>query len=161
MITIAEITESLIRKSPFLEEALSDGLINVSSLARMLKPDIEKKLQKPIKEGAIVMAINRISPSKQLKVKRVLNTFIQGLGDFTVRSNLSTYTFKNSPTLFTKQAKILQMASERKDLFCTISQGINESTVTVSNASGVIKIHIAKLLDSEEMTSHASFFRIK
>ena len=154
MITIAEITESLIRKSPFLEEALSDGLINVSSLARMIKPDIEKKLQKPIKEGAIVMAINRISPSKQLKVKRVLNTFIQGLGDFTVRSNLSTYTFKNSPTLFPKQAKILQMASERKDLFCTVSQGINESTVTVSNASGVIKIHIAKLLDSEEMTSH-------
>ena len=96
MITIAEITETLIRKSPFLEEALSDGLINVSSLARMIKPDIEKKLQKPIKEGAIVMAINRISPSKQLKVKRILNTFIQGLGDFTVRSNLSTFTFKNS-----------------------------------------------------------------
>ena len=54
MITIAEIAEEIIRKSPFLEEALADGLINVSSLARMIKPDIEKKLQKPIKEGAII-----------------------------------------------------------------------------------------------------------
>ena len=130
MITIAEVAEEMIRKSPFLEEALSDGLINVSSLARMIKPDIEKKLQKPIKEGAIVMAINRLSPSSQLKVKKSVNVVLQGMGDFTVRSNLSTYTFTNSPDLFVKQAKLLKMASERKDIFCTFSQGINDLSIT-------------------------------
>ena len=31
-------------RSPFLEEAISDGLINVSSLARKLQPEIEEKL---------------------------------------------------------------------------------------------------------------------
>ena len=154
MITIAEVSEEIIRKSPFLEEALADGLINISSLARMIMPDIEKKLQKPIKEGAIVMAINRLSPSSQLKVKKSVNVVLQGLGDFTVRSNLATYTFANSPDLFAKQAKLLKMASERKDIFCTFSQGINESTITVSNTSGVIKIQIAKMLSTEKLTSH-------
>ena len=55
MITIAQIIEDQIKKSPFLEEALVKGIINYSSLARKLQPIVEKKLVKNVKEGAIVM----------------------------------------------------------------------------------------------------------
>ena len=40
MRTIGEIVKDLIRKTPFMEEALDEELINVSSLARKLKPQI-------------------------------------------------------------------------------------------------------------------------
>ena len=42
MIKVSEIVEKNIKKSPFLEEALSRGILNLSALARMIKPDVEK-----------------------------------------------------------------------------------------------------------------------
>ena len=46
MKTIQEAVESIIRKTPFYEEALNDKLINVSSLARAIQEDVEKDLGK-------------------------------------------------------------------------------------------------------------------
>lgn len=36
---IAQAVDAYISKSPFLEEALSENLINISSLARQMQPD--------------------------------------------------------------------------------------------------------------------------
>ena len=46
MNSIGKITEELINKSPFLREAMTDDLINVSALARKLKPEIEASMGK-------------------------------------------------------------------------------------------------------------------
>lgn len=62
MLSIGKITEEIIGRSPFLREAMTDDLINISSLARKIKPEIEEALGKEVKEGAIVMAIKRMSP---------------------------------------------------------------------------------------------------
>ena len=53
---------TIIQKTPFIEEALNDKLINVSSLAREIQ-EVEINLGKEVKTGAIMMAINRLSPS--------------------------------------------------------------------------------------------------
>ena len=59
MITISQIVYSIIENKPFLEEGLKKGIINLSALARFIKPDIEKKLQKKVKTGAIIVALDR------------------------------------------------------------------------------------------------------
>ena len=46
MLTILNAVEVVIKKKPFLEGALVEGLINLSALARQLKPEIEKKVGK-------------------------------------------------------------------------------------------------------------------
>ena len=56
---LREALEESLRKRPFIEEALSEDLINLSSLARMIKGDIEQLTGKEIKESAVVMAIRR------------------------------------------------------------------------------------------------------
>ena len=43
MKTIQEVVESTIRKTPFIEEALNEKLINVSSLARIILPEVSEK----------------------------------------------------------------------------------------------------------------------
>ena len=53
MKSLGKITEELINKSPFLREAMSENLINISSLARKLRPEIEK-----IAEWSYVNAMN-------------------------------------------------------------------------------------------------------
>jgi aspartokinase len=50
-----------------------------------------------------------------------------------VRSNLSEATYSNSARLFQKQAELLNKTATKKESFCTFSQGVNESTIIISN----------------------------
>lgn len=65
MVTVPEITEKIIQRSRYLSEALSKGLINTSSLARYIKPEIERTLLKNVSLSSVVMAIRRL-PKKSL-----------------------------------------------------------------------------------------------
>jgi aspartokinase len=132
--SIAQAVERLISQSPFLEEALTDNLINVSSLARKLRPEIEKILKKPVQEGAVIMAINRREPGYYYKISKGIKTFMGKLGDIIVRSDLSDHSFENSPTLITCQRNLMDSIGTEKNVFCTFSQGVYETTVVVSNS---------------------------
>ncbi|MGB0837605.1 MAG: hypothetical protein ACPGRE_05845 [Flavobacteriaceae bacterium] len=132
MKTIQEAVEHIVRKTPFIEEALTDKLINVSSLAREIQEDVEQQLGKEVKTGAIMMAINRLSPSNVLRIRRSIQKISLSLGDFIVRSDLCDYTFKNTPTLLTAISKLLSEIGDNKDYFFTISQGIFETNIVVS-----------------------------
>ncbi|MBX7093428.1 MAG: aspartate kinase [Flavobacteriales bacterium] len=134
MVTIPEVVEDIIRKSPFLEEALADGLINVSSLARKIQPEIAERLKKDVKEGAVIMAINRMAPSNYYKINLKIQNFMHSIGDVIVRSNLSDFTYHNSDTLYSATAELLKQVSTQKELFCTFSAGVYETTVIVSEA---------------------------
>ena len=77
---LREALEEALRKRPFLEEALQEDLINLSSLARLLQPEISTSTGKEVKESALVMAIRRREPSLQLKMQLKLQQFITSLG---------------------------------------------------------------------------------
>ncbi|KKR50466.1 MAG: hypothetical protein UT84_C0011G0012 [Candidatus Curtissbacteria bacterium GW2011_GWA1_40_16] len=133
MISTTTVVEELIKKSPFMETAIAEDLVNFSSLARYLKPEIEKRLFKDIKEGAIIMALKRASVSLKKSVPKG-DQVLKNLGDITIRSNLVDYTFLNSPTLGDAQNKILERTAGRKDIFITVSHGISQVTVIASEA---------------------------
>lgn len=63
MITVPEATEKIIKRSRYLAEALSKDLINISSLARYIKPEIEKMLLKKISTSSAIMALKRLQKS--------------------------------------------------------------------------------------------------
>ena len=96
---LREALEEALRKRPFLEEALQEDLINLSSLARLLQPEIAASTGKEVKESALVMAIRRREPRLQLKMQHKLQQFIASLGDIIVRSNLVTYTYVKTNAL--------------------------------------------------------------
>ncbi len=151
MQSLGKITEELINRSPFLREAMSENLINISSLARKLRPEIEKKLKKEVNEGAIVMAIKRMPPGYyhqlDLKIKNVMGE----IGDILVRSNLTNFTFENSETLKEKQLELLTILNKENDSFFAITRGITETTLIVND--GHIDT-IEKLFKKEKITSH-------
>lgn len=130
MISVNDALNDIIRGYPFIEDGLSKGIVNYSAFAREIKPQIEKKLYKPVTEGAIVMALKRISEKlvKQDSKKTEVN-----LSDLTVRSNLSEYTFLNSATLPEKISELFNQIRSRKDSFCALSEGIRETTFVVSS----------------------------
>lgn len=133
MQTIPNAVEEVIKKKPFLEGALVEGLVNLSALARQIKPDIEKRVGKEVNDSAVIMALNRLVPRLELMSQMKFKKVVQNIGDIIVRSNLADYAFANSPTLYERQAELLESVSSMKDLFCTFSQGIYETTLVVSN----------------------------
>ena len=134
MKTIQEAVESTIRKTPFIEEALNEKLINVSSLARVILPEVSKILKKEVKVGAVMMAINRLSPASELRIRKNIKKITINLGDFIVRSDLCDFTFKNTATLLKEIAKILTKSADKNDAFLTISQGVFETNIVASKS---------------------------
>lgn len=151
MRTIQEAVESTIRKTPFIEEALNEKLINVSSLARVILPEVSKLLQKEVKPGAVMMAINRLSPASELRIRKNIKKMTLDIGDFIVRSNLSDFTFKNTESLLKSIAKILTKASEQNDNFITVSQGIFETNIVISK--GLVPF-VEEYFNGEEKINH-------
>ena len=132
--TIPSAVEEIIKKKPFLEDALVNGLVNLSALARSLKPEIEKLVDKQINDSAVIMALNRLIPRMKLISTMKFRNVVSNIGDIIVRSNLADYAFANSPTMFEAQAKLLDRVHSMKDVFCTFSQGIYETTLVVSSS---------------------------
>lgn len=151
MKTIQEAVEITIRKTPFIEEALNEKLINVSSLARVILPEVSKMLKKEVKVGAVMMAINRLSPANELRIRRNIKRSALNLGDVIVRSDLCDFTYKNSVTLFKRIAIILEQAGGSNDLFLTVSQGIFETNVVASRS---LKEIIKETFKEEELISN-------
>ena len=131
MITIPEVVETIINKSLFLREALSMRIINISALARLIKPDVERELMKEIQEGAIVMALNRLNLRIQEKTQ-IQKKIFRSVPDLMVRSNLIEITFMNSELLVRKQKELLEELSSRQSYFITFTQGIFETTIISS-----------------------------
>ncbi|MDC1161948.1 hypothetical protein OAT18_00760 [Tenacibaculum sp.] len=132
MKTIQEAVEITIRKTPFIEEALNEKLINVSSLARVILPEVSHLLKKDIKIGAVMMAINRLSPANELRIRKNIKKLALDLGDVIVRSDLCDFTFKNTSSLLKEIAKILSKSADSNDYFLTVSQGIFETNIVTS-----------------------------
>ncbi|QXP73141.1 hypothetical protein RRF68_09295 [Tenacibaculum sp. HL-MS23] len=132
MKTIQEAVEITIRKTPFIEEALNEKLINVSSLARVILPEVSKLLKKEVKVGAVMMAINRLSPANEIRVRKNIKKLALNLGDVIVRSDLCDFTFKNTTSLLKEIAKVLSKSADSNDYFLTVSQGIFETNIVTS-----------------------------
>ena len=132
MKTISNAVSDYIKSKPFLSSALSDGIINLTSLSRIIKPDIEETLRKSINHGAIVMALNRLSLNLEFQHTQKIVRVIKNIGDITVRSNLTDYNFKVSETLMNKQSDVLKKLNNTNTSFYSSSRGVDECNVVVS-----------------------------
>jgi len=148
MKTIQEVVESTVRKTPFIEEALNEKLINVSSLARIILPEVSKALKKEVKAGAVMMAINRLSPASELRIRKNIKKLALDLGDVIVRSDLCDFAFKNTTSLLKEVSRILSKSSESSDYFLTVSQGIFETNLVSSKN---LRPYIEEIFEKETL----------
>jgi len=149
MITIPESVERIIRKSPYMEEALALGILNLSAVARLIRPEIEKETMKEVKDGAVIVSLNRLSRRILKKTKRTRSAF-RSAPDLIVRSNLFEMTFANSEDLPMKQKKILDRTGRMQNAFITFTQGINETTLIAGHD---LEATVAASLRDEKLLS--------
>jgi len=140
MKTIASAVEAYIKSKPFLISALTQGIINLTSLSRIMQEDIQAQTQKPVRTGAIVMALKRLSIDLEFRYSHKIIKTLRNIGDITVRSALIDYNFKVSDTLLAAQATLLSQLKLSSENFYTSSRGVNECNIVVSK-------HLAPLVD--------------
>lgn len=158
MKTISSVVENYIKSKPFLQSALAQGIINLTSLSRTIKPEIEEQLGKEVRNGAVVMALKRLSDDLEFRATHKILKVLKNIGEITVRSSLTDYTFMLSDTILIKQAKLLQEI-DSQDVFYTSSRGVNETNIVVSNSMNAVVEEIFKserLLQKEEHLSSIS-----
>ena len=148
MITVPEATKQIIERSRYLIEAMSKDLINYSSLARYIKPELEKMLFKDVSEASIIMAIKRIS--EEIKPKFAPLTIFTATPEMIVRSNLVEITLSNSESLRSKYKHLSEAYSEESKYYFTLTEGVFETTIIVSRD---LQEQVKKAIENEKITS--------
>jgi len=141
MKTVSSIVENYIKTKPFLLSALSQGIINLTSLSRNMMVELEVELGKEVKQGAIVMALKRLSVDLDFRLNHRIVKVLKNIGQITVRSSLSDFTFAVSETILNKQAALISEINNHTDIFYTSSRGVSETNIVVSESVGQLVIH--------------------
>lgn len=134
MKTISSVVENYIKTKPFLLNALSQGIINLTSLARNMTDELQPEFGKDVKQGAIVMALKRLTEDLDFQVNHKITKVLKNIGEITVRSSLTDYTFVVSDTILNKQADLISDINTHSDIFYTTSRGVNETNIVVSRS---------------------------
>jgi hypothetical protein len=127
MVTVPEATKTIIERSRYLSEAISKGLINYSSLARYIKPELEQILQKKVSSSSIIMALNRMEGEFSPKFKQ------QNV--FKTTPELSTHTglvFCSLPNEDTAGLLMLISRDATSRSFYLKNQGLHETSIILS-----------------------------
>lgn len=147
MITAREVVEKIIADSPFVEEVIARGLLNLSAYAREIRPIVEARLSKPVTEGSVVMALKRLQPEAAARQQNAAGLLRQ-ISDITVRSGLVESTFLNSSTLIECESKLLSEISRNPDQVVAISQGIRETTLLTQQSVDAL---VGKIFRNERL----------
>jgi hypothetical protein len=132
MITIAKAVEKIIKKSLYMEEALAMGIVNLSALARHIKPDVERETMKKVQDGAVIVALNRLSRKNVKRTSLRIKRMFRNAPDMTVKSDLMEVTYANAASLALRQKKLLDRIGGGPGHFLTVTQGTNETTIIAS-----------------------------
>lgn len=132
MVTIAHLVEKEIRDQPFLQEALRKRLVNYGSLAEQLIPKLEQEIKKKVKQGAVIMALRRLTDKLEAQfVKPILTREFKG-SELAMKSNILVITALKSTTIFGVLKGLYNLVNFWRGDFLTITQGSHEVTILVS-----------------------------
>lgn len=127
MITVPEATKKIIERSRFLSEAISKRLINYSSLARYIKPELEEMLIKKVSQGSIIMALKRLENDYNPKYNP--QKILKNTPEMNIRSNLYLVNLSNNETA--GLSLLISREALERSFYCQV-KGIYETVFVIS-----------------------------
>lgn len=151
MVTVPTITKEIIDRSEYIKDGISQNLINLSELARKIKPEIESTLKKNLTEGSIIMALKRYSEDLRYNPEKNLN-LSKHYGEISLKSGVFEVTYSNSETLYKLISKLLDTVEP--DQYFTFIKGMWQTTII---ASVNLKEKILKSLENEKFETQIDY----
>ncbi len=104
MVTISHIVNKLVDEKIYLQEAISKGIASYGSVAKQLKPEIERELKKEVAHYAIVAALRRYAEKLNSRFKEI--KFTVNNSEVSLKTNIIDISVQKTPCLFDKLKKI-------------------------------------------------------
>lgn len=128
MVTISNIVSHLIMQQPYLEDALSRGIINYAGLAEELQSTIESELGKKVNITAIVMALRRHAEKTKKKIKRKVFDYDS---EILLKTKLCDVAVLKSQSLFKKLKDLYYIVDYSKGDTLNIIHGNYEIAIII------------------------------
>ena len=156
MVTISQAVRDIIARSPFLADALSEGVANVTEVARQIQPRVEERLYESVTTEAVAMALRRVANTR--RPPQFGARFLKELRDVTVRAKLVEFVFTNTLDVLQAVRPLLEQMQENKEAFFYYAQGLHESVIVCSQevASDVrarLQKHTVQQIDGLSMVT--------
>lgn len=132
MIRISERVKSYIESSPYLNDAIIGGLINLSALAREIQPVISMEIHKEISHSSLLMALKRYSEKVVLHKKARLG-LNKHLGEISITSNLTALTVDVNELVYKHIIELLTIINHQGGKFSTFTKGDTQITFITSD----------------------------
>ncbi len=160
MITIAQCTEDILLHDDVALAAARRGLLNLSSYARYIRPELEKRLLKKAQEGSIVTALSRLVARVSASQSEVINV----LQSLAVHVNLAGITYERNMATSARIREIYHRLSSNNPTFITMTQGINEITI-IAEAQIAQEFHnslqdVQAIYDKTELVGVTAKFKV-
>lgn len=166
---ISEAIEELVSEHQALRFGFHNGLLNLSQVARFLKPSIEAQTHKDVTTSAVLMNLSRLQ--RKLGGRSVEDSSSEEplvLDKVNVQSGLCSATLIKTPTSHNELNRVFNRVYARNG-FITITEGIRQTTVILEaenlnvllSASSSPPIIVHRDLASVSMTFNERYLSVK
>jgi len=129
MVTISHVVTKLVNEKIYLYEAISKRIASYGSVARQLKPEIEKELGKEVAHSAIVTALRRYADKINVKFKEV--RFNSKFAEVNLKTHIIDINVLKTQALFDKLKRFYDVVDfERGDILHIIYGRTHVAIVT-------------------------------
>jgi aspartokinase len=112
MVTISHIVNKLVDERIYLHEALSKGIASYGSVAKHLKPEIEKELKREVDHFAIVTALRRYSEKLTTRFNDI--TFDTKYSEVNLKTHIIDINVLKTQELFDKLKRFYDLINYEK-----------------------------------------------
>lgn len=125
MIRISDAVEKIIAENNLLEFGFSQGIFNLTQLAKFIKPLVEVRTQKEIQVPAIVMNLSRLQRKSEKKNPPITKFKLKNID---IYSSLATITFYKDAGIHDHVNEIFEKVRAQKGYFA-LSESSQEVTI--------------------------------
>ena len=129
MVTISHIVSKLVNERIYLHEAISKRIASYGSVAKQLKPEIEKELGHEVEHTAIVTALRRYADKIQVRTNGIV--FSTDSSEVNLKTNIMDINVLKTPELFDKLKRFYDLINfDRGDILHVIYGRTHVAIVT-------------------------------
>ena len=146
MVTISHLVHKFVDEKIYLQEAIGNGIASYGSVAKKLKPEIEKELKKEVAHYAIVAALRRYAEKLDVRFRDI--KFDPNSSEVNLKTNIIDIGVMKTPCLFDKLKRIYDVIQFEKGDILHIIYGRNTVSIITNER---YKKQICVFLQSEKI----------
>ena len=128
MLTVSDSVREIIQKSPFVQETLRNGWLNLSQYGTSILPQVEKRIYKKVQLGSIITALGRI----RLELKKMFEIKLK-INDICIRSPITEFNFVRHSDHFARISQLFGDLESVENNFLNVINGNTETGIFVNS----------------------------